>query len=237
MFEPKIPLIAAGVGFVLSFLIGVFSGAAFPVFLLRAVGMAIFFAIGALAVYSLIKKFLPELLENTGVPESSDQQPDFGSMIDMTIGDEEEIPFGPTSEIDADSSESENEGGFLEQEVENDESVDFSQTESEEPASPVIKTAQAVPTSSLQDTLATNGSKVPDSPVTNPKKIGATGLDVLPDLQDFLPEEKTGSDDADESEISIESSGTGFSVPDVSGDAVETETMARAIRTILLKDD
>jgi len=75
--------------------------------------------------------------------------------------------------------------------------------------------------------------------VNKPKpKGGVSGLDTLPDLQDFVPEEKVVEEDtADIDDNVAQSSGTGFSVPDVGTDGVETETMARAIRTILSKDN
>ena len=86
MFEPKLPVIAAAVGFVLSFLVGLFSGAAFPAFLFRAVAMAIFFAAVAALFILVVRKFLPELLNPGDTPLPAATPRDTGTQVDLTIG-------------------------------------------------------------------------------------------------------------------------------------------------------
>lgn len=234
MIEPKVPVVAAAVGFVLSFLIGLFSGAAFPVFLLRAFGMALFFAIGSVVVYILSKKFLPELFDYAEEIKTSNQPPEFGSMVDMTIGDEDEMPYSSVSEFKDDESTPDFEDEFLNQDEQKRYTDDLDQKGMDEPTDSVQKASQQSP---LQEQQEKSASAMTSASYAPQKKGGSGGLDVLPDLQDFMPEEINISDDVEESEISFESSGTGFSVPDVSVDGIETDTMAKAIRTILSRDN
>ena len=85
MFNLKVSGIIAGIAFVLSFLIGLFSKTTMPMIILRPLIFAfVFFVISAL-IYILIRTFLPELLED----ESSGFDPGLlpGSRINITEGD------------------------------------------------------------------------------------------------------------------------------------------------------
>ncbi|WP_010260063.1 hypothetical protein [Treponema primitia] len=82
MFNPKVSGIAAGIGFILSFLLGIITGAGFPLLLVRAfVFAAIFFALAS-AGYGAITMYLPELLDNPG------EEGGLGSQVDISIGDD-----------------------------------------------------------------------------------------------------------------------------------------------------
>jgi hypothetical protein len=84
MFNPKISGIAAGIGFILSFLLGIITGARVPLVLFRAfVFAAVFFALAS-AGYWAIKKYLPELADTVlgGVEET----PAPGGQVDISIG-------------------------------------------------------------------------------------------------------------------------------------------------------
>jgi len=95
MFEPKVPVIAAAIGFVLSFLVGLFSGAAFPAFLFRAIGMAFFFG-AVVAILRLVAgRFLPELLESGEMNTTNGSFSDTARQVDLTIGDEDEAAVSP----------------------------------------------------------------------------------------------------------------------------------------------
>jgi hypothetical protein len=85
--------IAGGVGFVLSLLVGLLSGAGFPFVLIRAaVFGAIFFAFAAV-VWFLINNFVPELLfPQTGETaekndEMADSPPKPGSRVNISVDD------------------------------------------------------------------------------------------------------------------------------------------------------
>jgi hypothetical protein len=84
MFNPKISGIFAGAGFILSFLVGLFSGAQFPLLLIRAfIFAAIFFALSGVG-YGAIRLYLPELL--TG---DSPEIPVLGGQVDISVGEDE----------------------------------------------------------------------------------------------------------------------------------------------------
>jgi hypothetical protein len=84
MFNPKLSGIFAGAGFVLSFLVGLFSGAHFPLLLIRAVIFAaVFFALSG-AFYAAIQMYLPELLAGDSGDLSA-----MGGQVDISVGDDE----------------------------------------------------------------------------------------------------------------------------------------------------
>jgi hypothetical protein len=84
MFNPRLSGIFAGAGFVLSFLVGVLSGALFPLILIRAlIFAAIFFALSG-AGYGAIQLYLPELL-----PRNSGDIPPLGGQVDISVGDDD----------------------------------------------------------------------------------------------------------------------------------------------------
>jgi hypothetical protein len=83
LFNPKISGIIAGAAFVLSFLIGLFTGSQFLPVLLRAFVLAvIFFVLSALA-YWLVSQFLPELLSPPLDDSGEIDVP--GSKVDISI--------------------------------------------------------------------------------------------------------------------------------------------------------
>jgi hypothetical protein len=89
MFNPKLSGICAGAGFILSFLVGLFSGALFPLLLIRAlIFAAVFFALSS-ALYAAIQLYLPELL--TG---DSGDGPVLGGQVDISVGDDAGAPEG-----------------------------------------------------------------------------------------------------------------------------------------------
>lgn len=104
MFNIKWGVIAGGLAFFISLILGGFSGAAFGYVLLRAVlFLVIFFGLGV-GCNMVIVNFLPELL----IPESSDRNEPFrsgiesplGSRINITVGGNAALPEqGGSSEV------------------------------------------------------------------------------------------------------------------------------------------
>jgi len=255
MFEPKIPGVAAAVGFVLSFLTGLFSGAAFAVALFRAIAIALLFGAGAAVVYIIVRKFLPELFESDSESYMDNSAGQTGNVVDLSIGDQDDSLVSPFSvqpaasagTADATAAEAPDRGRLSPDETssgnESDDGVSPGSDESSFAEAPV--SGETVADGSGQ-TAPQNGSDVKETataasqakPAEKPKPKGAVaGLDVLPDLQDFIPNEKVPDEQDSDGDISEPSSGTGFSVADVATDGMETETMAKAIRTILSKDN
>jgi hypothetical protein len=86
MFNPKISGMFAGAGFVLSFVVGLVSGAHFPLILIRAcVFAAIFFALSS-AAYGAMQLYLPELFAG-----DSDAVPTLGAQVDISVGDDDGV--------------------------------------------------------------------------------------------------------------------------------------------------
>jgi hypothetical protein len=89
--NPKLSGIAAAAGFVLSLLIGVFSGGALGISLVRALSFGIVFFILAGLIWMFINRFLPELL----LPP--EEEPlitglETGSRVNITVGDDDIPP-------------------------------------------------------------------------------------------------------------------------------------------------
>lgn len=236
MFEPKVPAVCAAIGFVLSFLIGLFSGAAFLVVLLRALAMAVMFAGLAFGGRFLLQRFVPDLL--VPVDEPGVEADDSGNVVNITIGENEKdgMPFSGSDSAGQDAS-----------------IPDFLQSVRREgdpkAESPGLQAKSGFAgagspgpgeTAGMGDSVATSVSSV--SSASAPPRSGSGtsgGLDVLPDLMDFIPDVKGETESAGVSDgttpVSSESS-TRFDASDLKGAAVESETMARAIRTILSRD-
>jgi hypothetical protein len=84
MFNPKISGIAAGMGFILSFLLGLITGASFPLVLIRAlIFAALFFALSGIGHW-VIEKYLPELLDTV---RDRGEVPTLGAQVDISVGD------------------------------------------------------------------------------------------------------------------------------------------------------
>ncbi len=248
MFEPKIPLVGAVVGFALSFLIGLISGAVFHLILVRALVMAFLFGGIAFACSSLIGKFLPELLSGEAVPEMRD--PAMGTMVDVTLGDGSDAvaAFGDGS--------AERLPDFMTARSGVRTSIDDVPTDVEDvspgdfvpglPVSGSYSSASGAERSTGEGKrqMGEAASSVPGTghlgrasmPVT------ADGLDILPDLQDFIPASRPETDDnPDSAAVGL----TGSSVSSASqtrasqespGAGVESATMVKAIRTLLARD-
>jgi hypothetical protein len=229
MFEPKVPAIGAAIGFVLSLLVGFFAGASFIVVLLRALIMGLLFGGLAFIGKFLVMKYLPELAsQSEGIPpETADQ----GSIVDITLGgqDKEENPFSTLRAQPQDD--------MVPDFLKNSEKTDL-EPRSEQEIQAETNQDSFRPTPFLGASNETNDSR--DTP-ERAKKGPSGGLDVLPDLDDFVPHAIDGGEsNKDEEEAS---QGLGESSRDLSfggGDskasAVESETMVKAIRTILTRD-
>jgi hypothetical protein len=85
----KLSGIAAAAGFVLSLLVGVLSGGAFGVSLLRAVSFGIVFFILGNVIWVFINRFLPELLLPREEDEPLMSGLETGSRVDISVGDDD----------------------------------------------------------------------------------------------------------------------------------------------------
>ena len=86
MIDFRISGIAAGIAFVLSLIVGIFSGIGFLDLLLRAVIFAgVFFALSGLGFWA-VSRFLPELLSEGGGGDDEFAIPAPGSRVDISVG-------------------------------------------------------------------------------------------------------------------------------------------------------
>jgi len=93
VFNWKLNIILGGTGMVLSFVIGLISGARFPFILIRASVFGVVFLGLGIGLWFLINRFIPELLYPDGGSEDKDESglhP--GSRIDITLGDGKILP-------------------------------------------------------------------------------------------------------------------------------------------------
>jgi hypothetical protein len=98
MFNFKVSGIAAGAAFIVSLLLGIFSGSGVLVLLLRAFGFGVFFFVLSCLVFWLVGQFMPELLSG-----SDDLFDAPGSRVNISVGSgpvEGAFPPADTDEVD-----------------------------------------------------------------------------------------------------------------------------------------
>lgn len=225
MFKPKLAVIGAAAGFTLSVIAGLLGGNPFGVVLFRALLMGILFS-GLVAVLgAVVVKFLPEL-ENPVSVEPAET----GGMVDITLGDQNERldPFAQGS----------GDGAGEEEQV-----PDFlMQGRSDHTEAP----AEAFRPSSGEGIGSPEERGASPMPMPRPQAHHGThagsssgGLDVLPDLDDFVPAKKAADSDEETPEGFNAASILSGSLPSSggsSGGENDSETMAKAIRTILTRE-
>ncbi|MFP4431082.1 MAG: hypothetical protein ACOCW6_04515 [Spirochaetota bacterium] len=108
--NPKAVLIAGVGAMVIALLAGIIGGVAFGTLLLRAILGGVVFAVGAIAVQLLVRRFLPELTELSGGSSPGD----VGGRVDMVVDEDidlltpvEEPAFGENRDETGDEEESE----------------------------------------------------------------------------------------------------------------------------------
>jgi hypothetical protein len=84
----KWSVLAGAFGLVMSLLVGIISGAGFPMALIRALVFGAGFFVLAGGAWILINNFVPELLETGGEDDNSGVLP--GSRLDISVGDGQE---------------------------------------------------------------------------------------------------------------------------------------------------
>lgn len=93
-FDWRASAFAAGAAFLLSILAGIISGVPFGALMLRAVLGAVVFAAGAAGVSVLIDRFLPDLKQSLANPGARKEAAPSGGRVDIVVEDE---PFGGAS--------------------------------------------------------------------------------------------------------------------------------------------
>ncbi len=106
MLSPKLIIIPAAVGFLLSFTISLFSKASFLIALLRGGIFLLVFGGLSVLIQFLVSRFIPELLDvdKTDAPSQDELQP--GNLVDVTVGDSTPYGQGPVESQTVDSGDS-----------------------------------------------------------------------------------------------------------------------------------
>lgn len=262
MSVPKVYVASGALGFGLSFFTGLLSRASFSVVLLRALVFGVVFVLLSLLAGFLLKRFLPELFEETPEPAAADG-PLPGAKLDITIQDEENPPgdappaadFLPGNRIPAGNTDSaapsaetrsaeKGDAGafsgsavFPEEGVELDTGFDEPLDSGDSGDTGLDDRADAV----FPETDSGAGGT---SPAAEPAQKGPRdGLDALPDVSEFVPGGGTEAEDLSDGGGDVfqadtypaENSPFSGSKHENTPD-IDAETMAKAIRTVLSKE-
>lgn len=223
----KIPLGVAAFAFVLSFLIGLFSGVSFLHVIIKAIIFAaIFFGI-SIAGSFLIQKYLIDLIKDENDLKTSTGE----SLVDINIGDDDLITPIYTQPSDANGEEE------LVPDFVQHKKTDIAQISRETSGNDIESTASRNP----PETDVPTPQNKPEIPKKNNETVlSADGLDILPDLEDFSTNIKQDNlEDPIEASLNVRDSsfgGQSSSFADNSVASAEADLMAKAIRTILAKD-
>lgn len=86
MLSPKLIIIPAAVGFLLSFIISLFSKASFLIALLRGGIFLLVFGGLSVLIQFLIARFIPELLDDEKPDSPGNEEFQQGGLVDVTVG-------------------------------------------------------------------------------------------------------------------------------------------------------
>jgi hypothetical protein len=203
--------------------------------------MAILFGSLVVLLRILLMKFVPDLFGEA--PSEAGPAENVGNVVNITIDDPGK------GDVSSDIADIQSEDGLV---------PDFlAQTmNAPVPDGENAATKADLPTAEggVTDAFAAKAAQPPrqaqvaakPQPVARNDLRSSDGLDVLPDLQDFVPQKRVdAAEDDDEVEPVVHtgmtpsgfgSSGIAGLGADVGPSSVEAETMAKAIRTILSKD-
>jgi hypothetical protein len=260
MINPKYICIFAGVGFFVSFIIGLLSGNGFLHPLLIALIFAVVFALLSLGIQIVYNKFLTIGDSYTGNVGGDMKTPSVGSVVNITVDDdnlpdEEQAPkfyvennrpgLG-AEDLTSEAVDARNKPKKLETPKV---VTDVSESISDVPVSEPVQNPSQIPDSSGFTPMSVtdlskseNGGVAEAATVASNTNNGnarvATGsasdsLDDLPDIGDFSPGAVKSTSDVI-SDASFSPSSTSSSS---SGKEQNSELMAQAIRTILANDN
>lgn len=223
MFNSKMIVAAACVGFFLSFFTGLFSGIGFGLILLRAIIFAALLAVLFLGIKFVFERFL-DMGDVETSPVSSEVN--VGSMVDVTVGEDEltEEDSAPGFYVDAKVTQKPTE------------SADVSVSAEQEKERPVSSSTSSDLSQKQEDdelpTIQAGGFVKSDIQTMTSPSVSSNVDETSDDQLDSLPEfnnDKKGS-------TAFESSSFHGSSSMMDTGAQDAEAMAKAIRTILSKD-
>lgn len=221
MFNPKVLIITAAVGFVLSFLAGLFSGISFGYILLRALISAIILVLVAIGISYISKTFLDV---SVTLPVSGETTT--GTTVDITVADEA-LP---------------EESGAPEFYVADPEGIEKNDAQNSEQGFKPAGLASVVQfsggnTASVIDRSAGNVPVQQTVVQDSVQQSSDAVFDELPDMNSFI----SGSDDT------IDATAETVTIPDSvkeskriqkeqSADMKDSQVLAQALRTMISRD-
>lgn len=221
MFNPKVLIITAAVGFVLSFLAGLFSGISFGYILLRALISAIILVLVAIGISYISKTFLDV---SVTLPVSGETTT--GTTVDITVADEA-LP---------------EESGAPEFYVADPEGIEKNDAQNSEQGFKPAGLASVVQfsggnTASVIDRSAGNVPVQQTVVQDSVQQSSDAAFDELPDMNSFI----SGSDDT------IDATAETVTIPDSvkeskriqkeqSADMKDSQVLAQALRTMISRD-
>ncbi len=229
MFKPNIAIAGAVTGFVLSALAGFIAGNPLGIVLFRAVLMAILLGGLASVLAIVLGRFLPELEDSLSAESPGGEA---SNMVDITVGEQGE-QLNPFAQAASD-------GATDESQV-----PDFLLSGRPGPEEDLAAPREA---GAFPGEAESSPGRLPESPpkATKPATQSAQGahahssggLDVLPELDDFVPAKRDDGDDDEPEGFNASEivAGAGSLGGGVLGGDNDSATMANAIRTILTRE-
>ena|SRR5574344_262191 len=249
MVTPKKVVIPAVLGFVLSFLISLISTHNFGVALLRGIIFGVVFVLLVYGISFLYDKFLSDGTESKSSAASTNPTQHTGSVVDITIDDEKlkDEDQGPQFYVANNKHHLDSEDMVdIKKKDEQNEQIDDIENEMDSRAK---ESVADVKNNSLADAIAHENKSAGTglhSGGGSTLDNDANDIDSLPDIGEFVPEsnDSEGTDDKDiikDSDFAVEGESSSIhpaEFPDGSNAKNhDTETMAKAIRTLLKKDE
>ncbi len=232
MISPKAIFISVVSGFVLFFLTGIIAGVSFGVVVLRSLIFAIVFGVVVFGVGWVSHRFLSMGEEHIGETQAV---PRTGTTIDISIGDEPlpEDENGPDFYVDSEVPVA----SASETVLKEDDASKTVMSSAEKDGDSLADKNQISEPKDNQPTF--KPVALGTSVASNDTGISSESLDVLPDISDFsIGGTESHGEVLENTDFALEGSSEGsFSSSKKStGGKMDTETIAKAIKTALAKD-
>ena len=258
MISPKYISISAGLGFIVSFLIGVCSGIGFGHVVLRALICALFFGVMTVGILFLNQKFLSDGQTDADLDVPAEKMSRVGGVIDITVDDDRlpEEEQGPRFNVAS------TRPALRQTETAAEESADAAQ-----PVSPVSETAPvsdgdragapsqaeisagftpmglAQVASAVADSKQAKVAQQPVAPSHAAAPTAGADLGELPDISTFGGGDTAGAagedvvEDSEFAEADVPQKARSSVFPDgVPASEQSASLMAQAIRTVLARE-
>lgn len=235
MINPKVICISAATGFVLSFLVGIIAGVSFGSVLLRALISTLICGALGYVIPFIFHTFLNVKSEGDLQVEPNNET-HTGSLVDISVGDEPlaEEDGGPDFYVNAD----------VVPEKASATMGNLAEPKEEVTESPAVEVSAAEPKVQSQSTSSSENPENTFRPVELGKTINSGNqdissdeIDVLPDIGEFSSGITSAKNEVlENTDFALEGSSESVSAPKAGAGVMDTETIAKAIKTALSKD-